>query len=95
MKADMENEQAELNRGSDSVQRPVGHVCHDCKAVGDWPLLMNTTVVGDYQRLCPDCRDENDPYGVMCSPCPECGGSGREWEGWNCEYCDGTGTDDF
>ena len=24
-------------------------------------------------------------------PCPRCGGSGLEWEGWDCEYCDGAG----
>lgn len=94
----MEAGQAELNSGSCSVERHVGHECHechDCKKRGNWPLLMNTTVVGDMQYLCPDCLEENDPDGVMQSPCPQCGGSGREWEGWNCEYCDGTGTDDF
>ncbi len=24
-------------------------------------------------------------------PCPHCGGSGIELEGWDCDYCDGTG----
>ena len=23
--------------------------------------------------------------------CPECDGDGLEWEGWDCEACDGTG----
>lgn len=32
---------------------------------------------------------------VMEQPCPACGGSGRELEGWNCEECDGSGTWDF
>lgn len=77
------------------VQPVVGHPCHDCGKVGKWPLLMNRCVTGDFQRLCPDCLEENDPDGVMVSPCPHCRGSGREWEGWDCEYCDGTGTDDF
>ena len=73
----------------------VGHPCHDCGAVGDWPLMMNTTCAGDFQRLCPDCLEANDPDNVMQAPCPKCGGSGTEWEGWNCEYCDGSGTLDF
>jgi hypothetical protein len=26
-----------------------------------------------------------------CEKCPRCAGSGLEWEGWYCEYCEGTG----
>jgi hypothetical protein len=69
--------------------------CHDCGRPSTGELLMNTTVVGDYQYLCADCREENDPENVMHPPCPNCHGSGREVEGWDCEYCDGLGTDDF
>ena len=47
------------------------------------------------EHVCPDCREENDPDNVMQTPCPKCHGSGREWEGWDCEYCDGMGTDEF
>lgn len=25
------------------------------------------------------------------SRCPNCGGSGLEWEGWPCDYCEGYG----
>ena len=78
-----------------ALGRVVGHFCHDCGKLGDWPLLMNTTVSGDYQCLCPDCRDQNDPDDVMQQPCPHCNGSGTEWEGWNCEHCDGDGTIEF
>lgn len=83
------------NGGTPFGASTVGHVCADCKKVGNWPLLMNTTVAGHFEHLCPDCRDENDPDEVMQEPCPHCGGSGLEIEGWNCEYCDGYGTSDF
>ena len=56
---------------------------------------MNVNVAGDFQYLCPDCKEDNDPDDVMQEPCPRCHGSGLEWEGWNCEYCDGYGTADF
>jgi len=29
--------------------------------------------------------------GVHRFTCDECNGSGREWEGWPCGECDGTG----
>jgi hypothetical protein len=69
--------------------------CADCGRIGQWPLLMNSTVCGHYERLCPDCREENDPDNVMQEPCCHCGGSGTEWEGWPCEYCEGSGVEDF
>lgn len=53
---------------------------------------MNATCAGEFQYLCADCREENDPDGVMEPPCPRCHGSWKEWEGWDCEYCDGSGT---
>lgn len=37
---------------------------------------------GDYY----ECEDDD-----LSVPCPNCHGSGREWEGWECEYCDGNG----
>ena len=77
------------------LQSRLVHPCGDCGKDGEWPLLMNTSVAGLYQYLCPDCREENDPDNVMQTPCPKCHGSGREWEGWDCEYCDGMGTEEF
>ena len=71
------------------------HPCHDCGKPTTAPLLMNVNVAGDFQYLCPDCKEDNDPDDVMQEPCPRCHGSGLEWEGWNCEYCDGYGTADF
>ena len=81
-------------KGEDSVQEIVRH-CHDCGKPTTGPLLMNIHIAGDFQYLCPDCKEENDPDDVMQEPCPRCRGSGIEWEGWNCEYCDGAGTADF
>ena len=75
--------------------RRLVHPCADCGKEGEWPFLMNSTVSGHFEHLCPDCREENDPENVMKEPCSHCGGSGREWEGWDCEYCDGTGCDEF
>ena len=69
--------------------------CHDCGKPSTGRLLMNIHVAGDFQYLCSDCQEENDPDGVMQEPCSRCHGSGIEWEGWNCEQCDGSGTDDF
>lgn len=86
--------EAEQPASAGCVSRLV-HPCSDCGKEGAWPLLMNTTVSGMFQHLCPDCREENDPDNVMAAPCPRCHGSGREWEGWDCEYCDGMGTDEF
>lgn len=71
------------------------HKCHDCGELGNWPLLMNTCVSGDFQYLCPDCREENDPDNVMQEPCSYCNGSGHEMEGWPCDDCDGTGTAEY
>jgi hypothetical protein len=47
--------------------------------------------------ICSRCEcpwDESDECG--CEPdyrekCPSCGGTGLEWEGWDCELCEGTG----
>lgn len=75
---------------SRSVERLV-HPCHDCGKPTHGPLLMNRHVAGDFQYLCAECLEENDPEDVMVEPCPRCGGNGIEWEGWNCEYCDGSG----
>jgi len=80
-------------RGGQSLASPVGSPpCHDCGEESDGVRLMNTQVANDFQYLCSDCREEHDPEGVMQEPCFNCGGSGREWEGWDCETCQGTGT---
>jgi hypothetical protein len=35
---------------------------------------------------------EDDPdYEDERVECPSCHGSGLEWEGWDCEYCEGYG----
>lgn len=39
-----------------------------------------------------DDLDEREPEPDKC-PC--CGGTGLEWEGWDCFYCDGFGYLDF
>lgn len=39
---------------------------------------------------------EYDPEESEASvECPHCNGSGLEWEGWPCEYCEGVGTLDI
>jgi len=60
--------------------------------------------------ICPECWDgahgECIGQGCYCTcqledeiddgvPCPKCCGSGIEVEGWDCWYCDGTGSLDF
>jgi len=66
--------------------------CHDCGRPSTGILWMNTQVSGDFQYLCADCKEDNDPDCVMQEPCYECGGTGTTVEGWNCEWCDGSGT---
>jgi hypothetical protein len=45
------------------------------------------------EALCPGCLcepcacPEDDPT----YKCPRCRGTGHTMEGWDCEYCDGTG----
>lgn len=42
--------------------------------------------------------DEFDDFEDECQSevkCQECGGTGLEWEGWDCWYCDGLGYLDF
>ncbi|HRJ73361.1 MAG TPA: hypothetical protein PLS03_14145 [Terrimicrobiaceae bacterium] len=86
--------ESQVPKGGDSVDCLV-QPCHDCGKPSTGRLLMNIHVAGDFQYLCADCQEENDPDGVMQEPCSRCHGSGIEWEGWNCEQCDGSGTDDF
>ena len=45
-----------------------------------WPL--SDDFADGHDGYCPDVDE------VMC---PRCHGSGREWEGWECELCDGDG----
>lgn len=58
---------------------------------------------------CPDCQqwgascrcdedwleDETEDAEDELNVCPECNGSGREWEGWSCDCCGGTGRIDY
>jgi len=32
---------------------------------------------------------------IYAEPCYECWGSGHTWEGWECDACQGSGTNDF
>ena len=50
----------------------------------------HTDVTNDYYDE-EEYYDEEDSF-VMC---PNCRGSGLEWEGWPCEYCGGLGHLDF
>jgi hypothetical protein len=45
------------------------------------------------QYLPDDFADGYDDYlpDEDCVECPKCHGSGIEWEGWPCEYCEGVG----
>jgi len=59
--------------------------------------------------MCPECWDGDHAncIGQSCAcgcledaeddtvPCPKCHGSGLEWEGWPCYFCEGMGTLDF
>jgi DnaJ-class molecular chaperone len=49
-----------------------------------------------FVHLCTDCLEEaNLMETIYERPCPHCHGTGREWEGWDCDHCDGSGTDDY
>lgn len=73
-------------------------LCSDCgknPAIPD-TIYMHVQVHGLFVRLCSDCLEEaNLEQEIYAEPCPRCHGSGTEWEGWDCEYCDGTGTFDY
>ena len=49
------------------------------------------------EEICAACELPFDKDGECgCEPdwrerCPKCRCSGLEWEGWDCEMCDGTG----
>jgi len=70
--------------------------CSDCGKPSNGIRYMHVQVSGMFVRLCDDCLEEaNLMETIYAQPCYHCGGSGREWEGWDCEHCDGTGTDDY
>lgn len=71
-------------------------VCEDCGKPSDGNQYMHVQISGLFVRLCSDCLEgANLLETIYAEPCHECHGSGRAWEGWECEECDGTGTNDF
>ena len=67
--------------------------CHDCGAPSNGTLYMHVQIAGFYLHVCEHCLEEaNLMDTIYAEPCPECHGSGDTWEGWDCEWCDGSGT---
>ena len=67
--------------------------CHDCGEPSNGTLYMHTQIGGFYLYVCSDCLEEaNLMEEIYAEPCPECHGKGDTWEGWECEWCNRTGT---
>lgn len=67
--------------------------CDDCGKQG---FLTEVFIVHNVNhRMCEGCYgewvDSADSDEPAKTPCPQCGGSGLDWESMDCDYCDGHG----
>lgn len=71
------------------MSAPKGSVAHQIEMAVVRETLRKAIVPPD--TVAPDLDDDDGVDGIHRFTCDECNGSGREWEGWPCDACAGTG----